>query len=43
MASRKVLFVGNSFTSRNGLPGLIAELDRGKLPNRFGAKVVVFC
>jgi hypothetical protein len=26
MASRKVLFIGNSFTARNDLPGLIAEL-----------------
>jgi hypothetical protein len=32
MASRKVLFIGNSFTARNDLPGLIAELAaaRGK-------------
>jgi hypothetical protein len=32
MASGKVLFIGNSFTARNDLPGLIAELAaaRGK-------------
>src|SRR5271167_3903092 len=32
MVSHKVLFIGNSFTARNNLPGLIAQLaaSRGK-------------